>query len=226
LFTADQNLKDNNGLGIGAAIYTRQNPNGNRRGYECPEERDYFPYWHPTPWKDIAVLTDNTTLCDRWQAQSFNAQPYHECVEYWDTGKTRRKWYSIWNNAVECTDSGGEWLLLYNYLEKAPSRTNQRQCERGSGNGVRFEWRVPYDSPDAKTPECLVMLDAPDCKAAPWTRSNHLGNSRDAMASRYDWVLPFFPSGDTQRCVFRMRYNISTDDYDPFATNASHNQNR
>jgi hypothetical protein len=63
LFTADQKLKSNNGLGTSSAIYTRQNPNGNRYGYECPEERDYFPYWHPTPWKDIAILAENSSMC-------------------------------------------------------------------------------------------------------------------------------------------------------------------
>lgn len=57
MFTADQNL------GRRGAISTRQNRNGNRFGFEVPEERDYYPYWAPTPWNDIAIMvSDNETL--------------------------------------------------------------------------------------------------------------------------------------------------------------------
>ena len=67
LFTADQRVKPQ-------AIHTRQNPNGNRRGYECPEERDYYPYWHPTEWKDIAIIAQNKSMCKFYRKESFNVK--------------------------------------------------------------------------------------------------------------------------------------------------------
>ena len=53
LFTADQKLRGD------FPIYTRQNPAETGRGLEVPEERDYYPYWGPTPWKDIAIMVSD-----------------------------------------------------------------------------------------------------------------------------------------------------------------------
>jgi len=57
LFTADQNVNRRSAIG------TRQNPNGGRRGLECPEERDYYPYWRPTGMIDVAYLVDDPARC-------------------------------------------------------------------------------------------------------------------------------------------------------------------
>ncbi|KAL4227006.1 hypothetical protein ACF0H5_014982 [Mactra antiquata] len=222
LFTADQKLKKNK-FGYGSGIHTRQNPNGNRYGYECPEERDYFPYWHPTQWKDIAILAENSSMCSHYQSKSFNIQPYHRCVEFWSAGNPKH--YSKWNNENECTENGGQWILFHNYLEKAPGYTTEGQCTGASNGQVKYIWAIPYDSVTVDQKECLVALDTPDCRAASWSRSNHLGNGRgDGQPLTYTWILPYFPSGHEQKCVYRMRYNISTDDYDPYYTNASSNQ--
>ena len=106
LFTADQRLRTNS-FRVSSAIYTRQNPNGNRRGYECPEERDYYPYWHPSPWRDIAVLTDNVSLCNMYQAESFNVKPRQRCREFFDAGRTQPRPRSVFNNETGCTQAGG-----------------------------------------------------------------------------------------------------------------------
>jgi hypothetical protein len=76
LFTADQNVKDDRG-----STSTRQNPNGNRFGYECPEERDYYPYWHPTDWKDIAVYVTNKEHCAFYEYFSFNRHPKGNVIQ-------------------------------------------------------------------------------------------------------------------------------------------------
>ena len=108
LFIADQHLRGS------SSIYTRQNQAGTRRGYECPEERDYFPYWHPTEWTDVAVLTSNTDSCDYYVRESSNSAPKGECVELitdQDTGaQTRRNHASEANNPADCGQITGKNL--------------------------------------------------------------------------------------------------------------------
>jgi len=71
-----------------------------------------------------------------------------------------------------------------------------------------------------------------------WSRDNHLGNGRFGQPSQYNWTIPYVVTGTTDnaqlkyygtqglaKCVFRMRYNISTDDYDPWNINSTADNN-
>lgn len=178
LFTADQNLR-NNALGYSSAVYTRQNPNNNRRGYECPEERDYYPYWHPSPWTDIAIMTDRLDQCDFYRQESQNVKSKGLCRNTAECGNCIR-----YNQKATCEENGGRWV------------------EVGSWN--------------KETVQCLQ---------APWSRVNQLGNGRYGQANTFNWTIPFLDSTGDQKCVVRLRYNISTDDYDAYRVNASFNQN-
>jgi hypothetical protein len=184
LYVADQKVKKNDARG------TRQNPNGNRSGFECPEERDYYPYWHPTAWTDIAVQTSNATFCNYYQTQSENVMDRYACVM--NEGKRPI-------TEAKCVEAGGTW-------QKVPARG----------------------------------IPAPECKAASFSRDNHLGNTdvlaiNEPTAASHVWKIPFlsemftranWPLGsgvqsvpilgegeDSKLCVFRLRYNITTNDY-------------
>uniref|UniRef100_H2Z107 Uncharacterized protein n=1 Tax=Ciona savignyi TaxID=51511 RepID=H2Z107_CIOSA len=233
LFVADQELKTNN-AGTSSAIFTRQNPNDNRRGYECPEERDYFPYWHPTPWTDIAVLAHNASMCKYYEDNTFNKRAYGECVEQL-TGGGRKHWSNV-NNAAQCADKGGQWTDYYGFLELAPTLTTEQACLAANTNakrraGVVYKWGKAYDQSKIVAHTtindvCFVAPPPLECKQAGWSRVNHLGNSLEGVPLNYTWKIPHFPSGNKKRCVFRIRYNISTDDYDPFGTTSEQNQRK
>jgi len=167
LFLADQ-LTPEQAAQRKTAIYTRQNPGGTRYGTECPEERDYYPYWHPSPWRDIAVLVSDESRCDHYKKESQNVKSKNYCSN--------------------------------------PAFNNKKACEAGGG---QWTFKDPYGIP------------APICKVAPTTRDNHLGNAAGFGASNFNWTIPKDLVSDA--CVLRIRYNISTDDYDRDKTFASSN---
>ncbi|CAK9080995.1 Protein DD3-3 [Durusdinium trenchii] len=161
LYTADQQIEEN-----GGATSTRQNPNGNgrrrgnqRHGLECPEERDYYPYWHPTPWHDIAILTEEPQVrCEyyRMESQNVKAKGYCTLPQY--------------NNPDACVGNDGEW-----------------------------KEQAAFDEPP------------PECTGGIASRDNHNGNVRNGQPHYYVWKIPEFVKG---RVVLRIRYNITTKDFD------------
>jgi hypothetical protein len=83
---------------------------------------------------------------------------------------------------------------------------------------------VPHDTTTVQE-ECLVLhpQQGPECAQAQFSRSNYLGLNSAAEPISYDWVLPSFPSNKAKRCVARLRYNISSYDYDFHTIDASSN---
>jgi len=197
LFLADQNVKGN------SAQYTRQNPNGNRRGLECPEERDYYPYWNPSQWMDIAMLTDNVEDCTkRFDIKGKSQNNNNVCACYEDVG------------------TAGNTEMCYNYVH------NETKCVAETGcKWYCFNHGIP----------------APRCEQAPWTRANSLGNGRDGQPTRVNITFPMLVANQIgkytdiktnaggqkmAKCVMRIRYNISTDDYDVAKVDYKLNYNR
>ena len=121
-------------------------------------------------------------------------------------------------------------MLLYQkkHLEKKSIETinfsiilkERRACESAS---TLYKWAVAYDT---LIEECIVMLSEPECRQTEWSRSNYLGDGGDGKPISYQWRLPHFPSKQLQTCVLRMRYNISTNDFDQFNTDYTFNKQK
>ena len=88
-----------------------------KKGYECPEERDYYPYWHPNGgWNDIAILTSQPSVCSRVNSDNSN-DGKNLCVENYK-GTTKQKGVSRWNNKLECEKANGNFSFNF----RGPSR--------------------------------------------------------------------------------------------------------
>lgn len=121
---------------------------------------------------------------------------------------------------------GGTWVEFHSFLEILSSANTEAKCKAAASKDKRNKvtW-MPMRS-DETEKHCIVQAPPPKCADAPWTRVNHLGNSPDSQgnASRWEAEIPYFPSGEAKRCVMRLRYNISTDEYDPYGTDSRYDQ--
>lgn len=139
-----------------------------------------------------------------------------ECLQYYNTKSDGFRHVSFYTNKTICEKNNGYWVSFSNYLEEYPKYTTKQQCLAASSHELPLKWAVPYRSEDIDNlkmtkdnveslKRCLVALAPPECKKTPYTRTNHLGNTRGVVPFRYTWVIPHFPSGHAQRCVLRLR---------------------
>lgn len=156
LFIADQNIP-----ATAKATRTRQENNENNpHGFECEEERDYYPYWHPSPWRDIAILTSNTDRCSYFKEFSQNRAEKYECSD------------AQYNNKNECVAKGGNWVSTRAWnidppecVESGFSRDNHNGNTR-TGFTNNFNWVIPrletlgprYMNGDGKTANCVFRI--------------------------------------------------------------------
>jgi len=189
LLTINQNLKGE------AAKYTRQNNQGTRHAYECPEERDYYPYWRPSPWIDAMIVTADADRCAGYQAESQNVKARGECRmpdAFFDADNTLpgNFYYPITQDACE----GADGQLTGN----------------NDGEAYQAVWNVV----------AAHGVAAPKCELIAQTRANHLGNPGGRTLYGTTWTIPDDIQAGSQ-CVMRLRYNITTADYQAWETGAS-----
>lgn len=185
LFLADQDINGRD------ARFTRQNTNGGRNGFECNEERDYYPYWRRSPWKDIVVMPGKTEYCDYFKAESQNVmdKPWCECNQ-------------------QCR-------------QNAQSPPNETPIEKGQCETAGGQWKEESNNWGLTPPDCIPHDYGTDNHlgmANPVNRKDEVGKTTySPMFAHYDWMFTPDMAGpdpaEGQLCVIRMRYNISTTDY-------------
>jgi len=205
LFTANQNLKKD------SARYTRQNPDGTRRGYECPEERDYYPYWRPSPWRDLAIITKDTSRCKQYKEESENVKPRYHCEV------NNAMWEEIQKNGRKKPDA--------RYIPITEEECLQLVQDHGDPNDNSTAYAF-FNHTDPKARARWVTSNSgdtrnwptPECLQAEVTRENHLGLIGHKKQYTNTLTIPYIlKPGETEaKCVMRIRYNI-TEDFQGFA---------
>jgi len=157
LFIADRQSEGGLTPGRRDARFTRQDNNENRYGFECQEESEYYPYWAPTPWKDVAIFTQDTQFCGFYKSESENVKGRGYCVDSNNDGRTG-------NYAAGCTSNGDTWTEGKSHGIAPPDcieLTFNRDNHLGNAVGGypnNYNWKIPSNEDCADTGSCSCVL--------------------------------------------------------------------
>ena len=157
----------------------------------------------PFARSQIAVLTDDVALCPLYESESQNVRDKGMCCNR-----------TVYENDGVCRQQEGVRV----------SRNNQEPGADSYGDCI-----ADNDNAGIWVEHGRWNTWAPLCERAPFSRDNHLGNSVPKQAESgslaaisrgpsFEWEVPgdvLWEKGwQEATCVLRMRYNISTTDYD------------
>jgi len=185
LFIADRQTQGGLDTTRRSAQFTRQNNNGDQYGYECNEERDYYPYWGPSTWHDIAILAQDTAWCSIYQAATQNKDTTKGWCQKGSSDVTNNQNTGIYARYItqsDCTKYGYTWNSITPWGESLDCIQTPFTRENHLGNGFggfedSYNWTIPSS-----------------------VNVYYNGTTYDCVAN------------DNCNCAFRIRYNISTSD--------------
>eukprot|EP00753_Platysulcus_tardus_P004283 PLAT12528.3.p2 GENE.PLAT12528.3~~PLAT12528.3.p2 ORF type:complete len:741 (+),score=259.15 PLAT12528.3:76-2298(+) len=180
LYTADQNLNRND------ARATRQNPNGNRNGLECPEERDYYPHWAPNAWRDIAVLVRDEKDCEtrKYATLSQNVTPKGRCKPNGGINGVKAGNGQWPNNQADCNARNDAKWVEERFYEGFNEQLDGPECKQGGYGRVN------------QLGNSIGNV----------IKANEGNVEAESGTNRYLWTIPNTVQDD---CVLRLRYNVS-----------------
>lgn len=116
-------------------------------------EREYWPYWNPTQWKDIALITDDLSRCSLVN-QSQNIQDKFSCVPGPNYNSSACPFYPI--NATECSLCGGAWKTFNSWSIAAPKCISFNSLTYDVEDGrMGYLWSVPTSEVGKK---CIIRV--------------------------------------------------------------------
>jgi plastocyanin len=189
---------------------------GTRYGMECWAEREQWPDNNISPWVDVAYFTDEPESECSDSIENLNAREFYECVEYYDVAKQFRKHKSLYASELECIDNGGDWLGFYKVGDVRDDIGSSAECLELNGGLKEYVWGRPMswkDLAEDKLSEntCIALPAKTECLGTPNTRRGYLGDVDGARSTpRFQWTLPNHE--ENKRCVFRIRYIVTTED--------------
>ncbi len=175
--------------------FSINNKKGSKYGFECSEERDYYPYWNKSPWLDIAFLTNKNKKCDYYIKNSQCNKDIYQCVNE-DSNIS-----SI--TFEDCNLNNGTWQI------NKKNKCNPI-CKNYDYDNINKYYFYNWKLPNLNKRNCIIRI------RQNITNSNFLKFNKSLLVTPHDVPLSLSYFSDYKFTIFQDRsftFNIIQNSY-------------